>query len=243
MALTLSLATVETTAMAPTALPLLTPPPAPPAARLAPMVATGVTTNWRAALPTIVGTGLTLRALRLTDAPSLLAMLTTEEVARFLSPPPTTVEGFEHFIQWTHRKQAEGTYLCFAVVPRGLDTAVGFFQVRALQPDFGVAEWGFALGRPFWGTGLFVEGATHTLDFTFGTLGVHRLEARAAVANGRGLGALRKMGAVCDAVLRRAFRKDGRVHDQTLWSLLDTDWQAVRAGGPLVSLVLQERLH
>ena len=34
------------------------------------------------------------------------------------------------------------------------------------------------------------------LDFAFETVGVHRLEARSAVANGRGNGALRKMGAV-----------------------------------------------
>jgi len=208
----------------------------------APMVATGITTNWREALPTIVGVGLTLRELRLSDAPSLLAMLSTEEVARFLSPPPTTVEGFERFIQWTHRKRAEGSYICFAVVPKGMDTAVGFFQVRALEAGFATAEWGFALGRRFWGTGLFVEGASHTLDFTFGPLGVYRLEARAVVQNGRGNGALRKIGAVCDAVLRRSFHKDGFLHDQTLWSMLGADWQAVRAGSAVVPLVLPERV-
>lgn len=207
------------------------------------MVATGVTTYWRQALPTIVGVGLTLRPLRLTDAPSLLAMLSTEEVARFLSPPPTSVEGFERFIQWTDRKRAEGTYLCFAVVPKGMDLAIGFFQVRALDSSFTTAEWGFALGQPFWGTGLFLEGATHTLDFTFGSLGVSRLEARAAVANGRGNGALRKIGAVCDAVLRRSFRKDGRVYDQSLWSMLDTDWQAVRAAGTKEAPLLYTRVH
>ena len=229
-------------AIAPIGLPHLAPPPS-LAARLTPMVTTGLTTNWPRVLPTITGAGLTLRGLRLTDAPSLLALLTTEEVARFLSPPPTTVEGFERFIQWTHRQQAMGTDLCFAVVPTGMDTAVGFFQVRALEPGFGVAEWGFALGQPFWGTGLFVEGAVHTLDFTFGPLGVHRLEARAALQNGRGNGALRKIGAVPDAVLRRSFRKDGQCHDQALWSILDTDWRAIRAGAPAVPLVPPARLH
>ena len=54
--------------------------------------------NWRQALPLLAGEGVTLRALRASDAPTLLAMLTTEEVARFISPPPTTAEGFEKFI-------------------------------------------------------------------------------------------------------------------------------------------------
>jgi len=60
--------------------------------------ATTVETNWRQALPVLTGSMVTLRELRLSDAPSLLAMLATEEVARFISPPPTTVEGFERFI-------------------------------------------------------------------------------------------------------------------------------------------------
>lgn len=191
----------------------------------APAAASG---EWREALPTIAGEGLTLRELRLSDASSLLSLLSTEEVARFLSPPPTTVEGFERFIEWTLRKRAEGTYVCFAVVPRGMRHAVGFFQVRALGADLSTAEWGFALGQPFWGTGLFVEGATHTLDFAFNQLGVQRLEARAAAGNGRGNGALRKMGAVCEAVLRGAFLKDGEHLDQLLWSILPGDWRRSR---------------
>lgn len=204
---------------------------------------TGISADWRRELPTIVGAGLTLRELRLADATSLLSLLSTEAVARFLSPPPTTVEGFEQFIAWTHRKRAQGTYACFAVVPAGMDIAVGFFQVRALQADFGIAEWGFALGQPFWGTGLFAEAAVHTLDFTFGTIGVSRLEARACVKNGRGNGALRKIGAVHEAVLRGSFRKAGQAHDQALWSILDLDWFAVRGRTLGCSLQLPERWH
>lgn len=206
-------------------------------------VATGVSRDWRRELPTIVGKGLTLRGLRLSDAASLLAMLSTEEVARFLSPPPTTVDGFERFIKWTDRKREEGTYVCFAVVPAGMDMAVGFFQVRALDVEFRTAEWGFALGRPFWGTGLFAEGASHTLDFTFGTLGVTRLEARAALRNGRGNGALRKIGAMHEAVLRRSFHRHGEVHDQALWSILDIDWVAVRGRTFEPTLHVPERWH
>ena len=123
----------------------------------------------------------TLRELRLSDAPSLLAMLSTEEVARFISPPPTTVEGFERFIAWTHRERAAGNYTCFAVVPHGMDTAIGIFQVRQLEPGFGTAEWGFAIGSAFWGTGVFMDGATLVIDFAFDVVGTHRLEARAAI--------------------------------------------------------------
>ncbi len=192
--------------------------------------AAAVTTesNWRQALPVIAGSMVTLRELRCSDASTLLAMLSTEEVARFISPPPTTVEGFERFIAWAHRERAAGTYACFGVVPHGMDTAVGIFQIRQLDPGFTTAEWGFALGSGYWGTGVFLDAATLAVDFAFDAIGVHRLEARAAVANGRGNGALRKVGATQEGILRKSFLRNGEYLDQTLWTILDEDWRRAR---------------
>ena len=185
-------------------------------------------TNWKSALPVMAGTTFTMRELRIEDAPSLLAMLTTEEVSRFISPPPTTVEGFERFIAWTHYERRAGNYACFAIVPTGMDVAIGIFQVRSLDPGFATGEWGFAMGSQFWGTGIFVEAARLVLDFAFDVIGTERLEARAAVANGRGNGALRKIGAVQEGLLRRSFLRNGQHHDQVLWGILADDWRLQR---------------
>ena len=184
-----------------------------------------VTTDWRTGLPVLTGTRVTLREMRVSDAPSLFAMLTTEDVARFISPPPTTIEGFERFIMWANRERAAGTFACFAIVPHGMDTAIGLFQVRQIEPAWGTAEWGFAMGSAFWGTGVFTDGAQLVLDFAFETIGAHRLEARAAVQNGRGNAALRKLGAVQEGVLRRSFLRHGQYLDQALWAILDEDWR------------------
>lgn len=183
-----------------------------------------VTTDWTAALPLLRAKGVTLRELRLSDAPALLAFLSTEEVSRFISPPPTTVDGFERFIAWTHHERAAGRYVCFGVVPDGYTDAVGLFQVRQLNGSFDVAEWGFAIGAEFWGTGLFADAARPVMAFVFETIGVTRLEARSSVENGRGNGALRKIGATREGVLRKSFLRNGVYHDQTLWSVLASDW-------------------
>ncbi len=187
------------------------------------------TIDWRLRLPVMAASGVTLRELRTSDAHALLDLLGADEVARFISPPPTTVDGFERFIAWAHQERSAGRYVCFAVVPEGMDTAVGIFQIRQLDPDFGTAEWGFALGRSLWGTGAFLAGARLAVDFAFDTLGVYRLEARAAVANGRGNGALAKVGAVKEGVLRRSFLRHGEYHDQALWSIVRDDWRRRRA--------------
>jgi len=191
-------------------------------------ISTTAASDWRAALPVLGGSNFTLRELRSEDAASLLAMLTTEEVARFISPPPTTVEGFERFISWTHRERSAGSFVCFGIVPEGLTHAVGIFQLRSLEPGFASCEWGFAMGSSFWGTGVFAEGARLVVNFAVDVLGSQRLEARAAVANGRGNGALRKIGAIQEGVLRRSFLRNGQYHDQVLWSILAEDWRLQR---------------
>jgi ribosomal-protein-alanine N-acetyltransferase len=206
------------------------------AAMLSTTVATS--TDWRSGLPVLTGAHVTLRELRASDAASLFAMLTTEEVSRFISPPPTSVEGFERFIAWTIRMRALGTYACFAVTLQGCDTAIGIFQVRGLEAGFGTGEWGFAIGSQFWGTGVFEDGAQLVLEFAFETIGVHRLEARAAVKNGRGNGALRKMGAVQEGVLRKSFRKNGEYLDQMLYAILEDDWREARHNVSFPSVML-----
>ena len=72
--------------------------------------------------------------------------------------------------------------------------------------------------------------------FAFDVVGVHRLEARAAVKNGRGTGALRKFGAVQEGVLRKSFLKYGEYIDQMLWTILKEEFRQAK-------VVWSERLH
>jgi RimJ/RimL family protein N-acetyltransferase len=200
----------------------------------APQTQRSVSTDWRAGLPVLAADAVVLRELRTSDAPALHALLATEEVARFISPPPSTVDGFERFIAWTLEQRIAGQYVCFAVTLEGFDTAIGIIQIRARDLDFSTAEWGFAIGSAFWGTGVFEASAALALDFTFDTLETHRLEARASLQNARGQGALLKLGAVKEGVLRRSLRRGGDVLDQALFTILDDEWRdrLQRGAGP-----------
>jgi [ribosomal protein S5]-alanine N-acetyltransferase len=195
-----------------------------------------VPSDWRSGLPVLSDGRVTLRELRPSDALSLFSMLSSQEVLRFISPPPADVRGFERFIHWALAERAAGRYACFAVVPVGYDVAVGIVQVRQLDPSFSTAEWGACLGSQFWGTGVFPAAARLLLDFIFDVIGSHRLEARAAVQNGRGNGGMRKLGAVQEGVLRRSLWCQGQYHDQILWSILAEDWRQSR-------IELRPRVH
>lgn len=186
-------------------------------------------TDWRRALPVLVAPGVSLRELRSSDAAALCDPLRAADVARFISPPPGTVTAFERFITWSLAEQRAGRGACFGIAVSGLELPVGLVQLRALEPGFSFAEWGVAIGRPFWGTGVFTRAARLLLEFAFDTLGVYRLEARVAVGNARANGALAKLGAVREATLRRSLECSGVWHDQALWSIVRDDWRRARA--------------
>jgi RimJ/RimL family protein N-acetyltransferase len=181
--------------------------------------------DWRERVPSLRAGKVALRELRTSDAQALWAFINTDEVTRYLAVPPSTVDGFERFISWTHRQRAAGTQATLAVTVEGFDGPVGLFQLREIEPGFGTGEWGFAIGSAFWGTGVFRTGAHLMMHFAFDVIGVHRLEARACVANVRGNAALKKIGAVQEGVLRRSFQSGGQYLDQALWTVLDEDWR------------------
>ena len=165
--------------------------------------------SWRDAVPVLTGEHCALRELQADDAQPLVSILTAPEVTRFMSPPPTTVEQFAWFIEWSRREREAGRYLAFALIPHAHASPVGLLQLRQLEPEFRTAEWGVAMApRP----PLAGEAP--------------EVEARAALANGRSQAAMRKLGAVKEGVLRRSLTTgDGQRLDQVLWSLLDEDWR------------------
>lgn len=179
--------------------------------------------GWRWALPPLAGDGVHLRELRASDAGALLELLTDPAVAAHISAPPPSIDAFEGFIAWTHRERSSGQSVCYGIVPKGLSQAVGLIQIRTQEPSFFIAEWGLAIGAAFWGTGIFTEAAVLAAHFAFEVLNVHRLEARAVTHNGRGNGALQKIGAKTEGVLSKAFKSGDGYVEQLLWALTAAD--------------------
>jgi ribosomal-protein-alanine N-acetyltransferase len=167
-----------------------------------------------------MGRGLVnVRELEPADARGLHELLTDPSVSEHLAAPPPSPASFAGFIEWARSERTAGRAACFGIVPSGLNQAVGLIQIRALEPSLFTAEWGFALGEAFWGTGVFLDAATLVVEFAFDTMRVHRLEARAVDKNGRGNGALQKLGARPEGTLASSFKREGRYATQILWGL------------------------
>jgi RimJ/RimL family protein N-acetyltransferase len=182
--------------------------------------------DWKRGLPELGDDAVTLRELRAGDAGFLVAHLNDPRVVRYIAPCPTTPAGFVRFIGWARGERRRGTLVCYGIVPRGGTGPVGVIQLWPIERGFSTAEWGFVLGRSFWGTGLFGRAATLVLDDVFPRLGMNRLEARAVDVNRRGNRALKKLGAKREGLMRGSFRDGAVVRGHVMWSILANEWQA-----------------
>ena len=180
---------------------------------------------WTESLGQLCGDLVSVREVVDADALSLFEMLSDPTVAAFMSPPPPSLSAFRGFIAWAQRERAAGHGVCFGIVPAGSPAAVGIIQVRAHEPSWFTAEWGFAIGASFWATGAFADAAHLVAAYGFDHMGIRRLEARAMVVNGRGNGVLHKLGARPEGALASAVAHDGRYHPQLLWGLHVDDWR------------------
>src|SRR5690349_7402024 len=75
--------------------------------------------DWRWELPTLTGESVVLRQIRPSDAASLLMLLGSEEVVRYITPAPATIPEFEETIRTALERQRQGRSAFFAVLPRG----------------------------------------------------------------------------------------------------------------------------
>jgi RimJ/RimL family protein N-acetyltransferase len=183
-----------------------------------------VSTDWRAELPALAGRMVLLREPVAQDLGPLVDLLSIVDATRFgIDDPPSEVV-VQQFIERIGRDRRKGVSFTY-VLTLGLSrTVIGLAQVRQLDPAFETAEWECTIVPSSRGTGIFVEAARLLGSFAFSSIGTRRLEARVLLRNGRANGALRKLGAVQEGILRRSIRRGGEYLDQVMWSMLKEDW-------------------
>ncbi len=187
--------------------------------------AADLTVDWRQNLPTLTSETLTLREPVAADAVSLLTALPEEAYTQIVpAPPSATVAGVESLIATLQAQRRAGSMACWAIIPAGTDVAVGLIGVRSMDYGCTMVEGFAVIAEEFRGTSLFQTAGRLVLGSLFGQMGVYRAEFRIDVRNGRANGALRKLGATQEGLLRRARTSDGDFCDQVLWAIVVTDW-------------------
>jgi [ribosomal protein S5]-alanine N-acetyltransferase len=178
-------------------------------------------------LPALLGRRLLLREPTPADAERLYAYTSDREVTRFLAfDPPGSIDDTRQFIARAEVLRQQDREYVFTIADRGTDEPLGVTGLRHIDPELGTAEVGSWVRRESWGQGVNTEAKGLLLEYAFGPLRLHRIEARIAVDNLRSRRAFEKLGAQWEGTLRESLRKDGVWLDQALYAILAPAWQA-----------------
>ena len=128
--------------------------------------------------------------------------------------------------------QAEGTRLPFTVRRNDTGVAVGMTTYLNVEADVPRLEIGATwTARSAQGTGVNAESKLLLLTHAFEVLGCLAVEFRTHWHNVQSRTAIARLGAKQDGVLRQHRRMpDGSLRDTVVFSILDSEWPAVRSG-------------
>lgn len=182
--------------------------------------------TWRTGLPVFAGPLVSLREPTTDDASAVAAVLAVDDATRFGADDAPAEVAAKRVIEAAIRDRLAGSAFTYLVTLIATRRVVGLIQVRRLDPTFECAEWECTLAQSARGTGAFADAARAAIGFAFESVGIHRLEARVLLDNGRANGALRKLGGVHEGILRGAVRRGSSYCDQALWALLKDDWNS-----------------
>lgn len=159
-----------------------------------------------------------LREVHISDAEALVALFARDDVSAHLSPPPSNVDAFAEWIGMSLARRSQRRAVCYTLLTGG-DEVSGLFMALRLEAD-GHAEIGFAMAPQLWGTGVFMKTVTLYLTFLFDQWDVTTLVGRTLERNGRGVGAMRKLGGT---VIDLADRNG---EPELVWTITAEDWKA-----------------
>ena len=169
---------------------------------------------------------LTLRFLNETDLPAAYDIFSNPEVMRYWSYPPWTDRSQAR--QWLINVQEDyrtRNALQFGIERRADRVLVGTCTLFQFHVSSRRAEIGYALGRPYWGSGYMHEALQALLHYAFQTLDFNRLEADVDPRNKASARTLERLGFQREGHLRERWIVNNEISDTWLYGLLRRESQ------------------
>jgi RimJ/RimL family protein N-acetyltransferase len=179
----------------------------------------------------IAGRFITLEPLDDRHADELFTVMQDEEVCRYLTwSVPRSIADTQSFVADAKQLMAARTSIVFAQIWNATGRAIGSTRLLDVRPlDRQVEIGGTFLAREFWRTAANTESKYLFLRHCFEQLGCIRVALKTDARNERSQRAIERLGAVREGVLRKHMNVRGYQRDTVYYSILDTEWPAVKA--------------
>ena len=180
---------------------------------------------------TLEGRSVRLEPLSVSHHAALCEVGLDPELWRLIPYRASTPDEMRDYIASALEAQAAGTALPFATVERASGRVVGstrFMNIDAANRRVEIgATW---LAKPWQRTAVNTEAKYLMLRHAFDTLGCIRVELKTDALNQRSRQAILRIGAREEGTLRQHIVTwSGRLRDTVYFSILDTEWPAVKA--------------
>lgn len=174
---------------------------------------------------------LRLRRATPADLLALMAVNGDEIVTRHLPYAAwKTLDDAQAWFERMQAVQAAGTALQFVLLRREDERPVGTALLFRADENSRRAEIGYVLAREYWGRGLMREALQALLEWAFGTLELHRVEAEVNPANEASWRLLERLGFQREGLLRQRWWGREGPYDVAAYGLLATDHQKSLTG-------------
>jgi len=181
-------------------------------------------------LPVLTTERLRLRPLAAEDEAALFEIFSDPEVMRYWSSTPwESRSDAAKYIERIRRHFGTGDLYQWGVARREDDRVIGTGTLAHVDAQNRRAEIGFALRRDHWGRGWMLEATTALVDFAFGELRLHRLEADVDPRNEASLRLLERLGFSREGYMRERWLVGAEVNDTVFLGLLASEWHARRS--------------
>lgn len=176
-------------------------------------------------IPRLETERLTLRAFTLEDASDFERLIAPKEVTDgTLSFPHPVPEGWGiERINRMFERFVSGEHIEFAICTRDNSELIGAIglDITAKHKRGSLGYW---LGVEFWGKGYATQAAIAVLNYGFGTLELHRIEAGHYPRNPASGRVLEKIGMQREGLMRGDVLKGHQFEDTVLYARLSTDF-------------------
>jgi ribosomal-protein-alanine N-acetyltransferase len=167
-----------------------------------------------------------LKPLGERDARDLFAHFADPRVVEFMDIEPLgDIEQARHIIEWAVMRRVVGAGVRWAIRDRA-GAFVGTCGFNRIELERGRrGEIAYDLAHAWWGRGVLADVLPAIVEFGFGRLAVHRLEAMVTPGNARSSRLLERHGFAREGLLREYGFWKGRYWDQVVYSRLVSDGQ------------------
>jgi RimJ/RimL family protein N-acetyltransferase len=182
---------------------------------------------------TLLGHTIRLEPLALAHVPALAVAGRDERIWQYMPYGQRGDEaGMRAWVDEMLQRQARGTDLPFAVVLQAGGEPIGATRFMEIQPQHRNLEIGGTWYAPaHQRTAANTEAKYLLLRHAFEVLGCIRVQLKTDLRNERSQRAIERLGAVREGTLRdHMLMPDGHRRSSVMYSILDSEWPAVRAG-------------